>query len=99
MQDFGLFTISGIIDGINMKQKEIIEIKTRKSFDSNIYTINRRELIKLFCYMKLFDAETCYFVELGPKGDYKTHVIEWNDKFWLNEIYYKLVKFTNELKK
>lgn len=97
ISDFGLFKIAGYIDGIDPSRDEIIEVKTRKFFDTTMCEIDKREKIKLFCYMKLFDARACYFVQLGPNGYCKIHIVDWEEKFWNKEIYSKLVKFTNDL--
>jgi hypothetical protein len=91
--DFGMFRIDGIIDGIDLSGRQIIEIKTRKKLDSEKCTITSRELIQALAYIKLFDCESCLFVEYGPDGSMKKELIEW-DELKFKAVVNKLEKFT-----
>lgn len=96
--DCGNFTISGSIDGIDNEKKQIIEIKTRKNYDSTKDTITKGERIQALVYMKIYDCEKCLFVESGGKdGEMKTNVIEWNEKEF-NKVTENLEKFTESVR-
>lgn len=43
--------------------------------------------------MKMHDCDSCLFVELGPGGDTKETVLEWNEDEFNREVLQKLNEF------
>ena len=94
-QDFGLFKIHGIIDGIDNTKRAVIEVKSRNKFDEKKCTITEKEKIQSLVYMKLYDCDKCLLVESGPEGQRKIEEIEWDEDKFKRLVLNKLEKFTS----
>ncbi|CAF0861498.1 unnamed protein product [Brachionus calyciflorus] len=91
--EFGIFKIVGIIDGICLEEKTILEIKTRNKFDASKETINTKEKRQALVYMHMYDCDKCLFVENGPNGERKETIIEYDEKIFKNDVIKKLEEF------
>lgn len=94
--DYGKFKIVGIIDGLSETKKTILEIKTRKNFESKGKTITPRERLQALTYMNMFACERCLFVESGPKGELKETVLDYDHDEFKREILDILERFTEK---
>ena len=68
---FDNYEIVGIIDGICIEEKCILEIKTRNNLDMAKKTITKREQIQVIVYMNLHNSDKCLFVECDGNGQIK----------------------------
>jgi hypothetical protein len=88
-----MFCISGIVDGISADKKQILEIKTKRGLNHHQQTITPKERKQALAYMKMHNANSCLFVEVGPDGRVKKTEIKWDEREFDKEIVTKLNKF------
>jgi hypothetical protein len=91
--DFGLFKVVGIIDGISKDGNTILEIKTRNKLNTEKNTITGKERKQALTYLKMYDCDSCLFVEADPDGNLKKTEIDWDESEFNNEILAKLNEF------
>lgn len=90
--NYNLFELVGIPDGIDYKERKIIEIKTKSNLDMSTNTIKNREICQVLAYMSLYNCCSCLFVETGPNNEIKETIIEYN-----NDQFQKILSHLTEI--
>ncbi|CAF0861516.1 unnamed protein product [Brachionus calyciflorus] len=69
--EFNLFKLTGIADALDIKAKQVLEIKTKQQFNDETTNIDRKDFAQVLAYMNMYKCTSCLYVQCGPDGQLK----------------------------
>jgi hypothetical protein len=83
------FKIVGQCDAVDISKSEILEVKTRINIG-----VTDADRCQVQCYMEMYGAERCRFIELNQEGFLKETLIESKPEEW-DRIIQAIERFMN----
>ena len=101
-KDFGDFFIHGRADGVDLKKKAVIEIKSKNVILPNMSydAVSEQEKIQALVYLKLYKCKMCILVYVNnSNGEMTKFEIEFNENKFNHHVIVPLTAFTHYCRK